>query len=140
MRKGDPVALVLPNCSQHIIAFYAVLRLGAIVVEHNPLYTARELRKQFEDHGAKHAIVWSKVAKTIQDFPADLAVSSLVSVDVTQGMPAYMRAALRLPIPSLRAQRSQLTERVRGPSAGSRSSRTRPSGPRFRSPTPTTSR
>ena len=58
---GDPVAIVLPNCPQHIVAFYAVLRLGAVVVEHNPLYTPRELRKQFEDHGAKHAIVWNKV-------------------------------------------------------------------------------
>jgi len=114
VRKGDPVALVLPNCSQHIVAFYAVLRLGAIVVEHNPLYTPRELRKQFEDHGAKHAIVWSKVAKTIQEFPQDLAVSSLISVDITRGMPGYMRAALSLPIPKLRAQREQLTERVRG--------------------------
>jgi len=114
VRKGDPVALVLPNCSQHIVAFYAVLRLGAIVVEHNPLYTPRELRKQFEDHGAKHAIVWSKVAKTIQEFPKDLAVSSLISVDITRGMPGYMRAALSLPIPKLRAQREQLTERVRG--------------------------
>jgi len=114
VRKGDPVALVLPNCSQHIVAFYAVLRLGAIVVEHNPLYTPRELRKQFEDHGAKHAIVWSKVAKTIQEFPKDLAVSSLISVDITRGMPGYMRAALSLPIPKLRAQHEQLTERVRG--------------------------
>ncbi|WP_156759598.1 long-chain-fatty-acid--CoA ligase [Microbacterium karelineae] len=114
VRKGDPVALVLPNCSQHIIAFYAVLRLGAIVVEHNPLYTPRELRKQFEDHGAKHAIVWSKVAPTLQEFPSDLAVSTLVSVDVTRGMPPVMSAALRLPIPKLREMRAQLTERVRG--------------------------
>jgi len=38
---GDRVALVLPNCPQHVVAFYAVLRLGAIVVEHNPLYTDR---------------------------------------------------------------------------------------------------
>ena len=37
---GDRVAIVLPNCPQHIVAFYAVLRLGAVVVEHNPLYTA----------------------------------------------------------------------------------------------------
>ncbi|WP_036325758.1 AMP-binding protein, partial [Microbacterium sp. B19] len=84
VRAGDPVAIVLPNCPQHIVAFYAVLRLGAVVVEHNPLYTARELRKQFEDHGAKHAIVWSKVVKTVQEFPADLRVTTLVSVDVTQ--------------------------------------------------------
>ena len=39
VRPGDRVALVLPNCPQHVVAFYAVLRLGAIVVEHNPLYT-----------------------------------------------------------------------------------------------------
>ncbi|NHI16918.1 long-chain-fatty-acid--CoA ligase [Microbacterium excoecariae] len=114
VRAGDRVALILPNCPQHIVAFYAVLRLGAIVVEHNPLYTARELRKQFEDHGATHAIVWSKVARTVQDFPADLAVTALVSVDVTLGMPGYMRAALRIPIPKLRALRDQLTEPVRG--------------------------
>ena len=62
---GDPVAIVLPNCPQHIVAFYAILRLGAVVVEHNPLYTPRELRKQFEDHGAKHAIVWTKVVGLI---------------------------------------------------------------------------
>ena len=37
--KGDRVALVLPNCPQNVIAFYAILRLGAVVVQHNPLYT-----------------------------------------------------------------------------------------------------
>ena len=47
VRKGDRVALVLPNCPQHVVAFYAALRLGAVVVEHNPLYTPRELRHQF---------------------------------------------------------------------------------------------
>jgi len=77
---GDPVAIVLPNCPQHIVAFYAILRLGAVVVEHNPLYTPRELRKQFEDHGAKTAIVWTKVVAPVQEFPADLAVANVVSV------------------------------------------------------------
>jgi long-chain acyl-CoA synthetase len=114
VRKGDPVAIILPNCPQHIIAFYAILRLGAVAVEHNPLYTPRELRKQFEDHGAKHAIVWSKVVRTVQEFPADLAVSTLVSVDVTRAMPFGMRVALRLPIAKARESRAQLTEKVRG--------------------------
>jgi len=114
VRAGDPVAIVLPNCPQHIIAFYAVLRLGAVVVEHNPLYTPRELRKQFEDHGAKHAIVWSKVVKTVQEFPADLAVTSLVSVDVTTAMPFLTRIALTLPIAKARESRAALTENVRG--------------------------
>ena len=82
VQQGDPVGIVLPNCPQHIVAFYAVLRLGAIVVEHNPLYTPRELRHQFEDHGARVVIAWDKVVATIQDFPADVAVASIVSVDV----------------------------------------------------------
>ncbi len=114
VRAGDPVAIVLPNCPQHIVAFYAVLRLGAVVVEHNPLYTPRELRKQFEDHGAAHAIVWNKVVSTVQAFPADLAVSTLISVDVTTAMPLLTRLALRLPVARARASRAALTDRVRG--------------------------
>ena len=112
--KGDTVAIVLPNCPQHIVAFYAVLRLGAIVVEHNPLYTARELRHQFEDHGAKTAIMWNKVVRTVQEFPSDVAVDTLISVDVTRAMPAHTRAALTLPIKKARESRTALTEKVSG--------------------------
>ena len=75
---GDRVALVLPNCPQHVVAFYAILSLGAIVVEHNPLYTADELRRQFEDHGATTAIVWDKVAATVLDFPAAMGVRTVI--------------------------------------------------------------
>ncbi|MFF7683320.1 long-chain-fatty-acid--CoA ligase [Microbacterium sp. NPDC007973] len=114
VRAGDPVALVLPNCPQHIVAFYAVLRLGAVVVEHNPLYTARELRKQFEDHGAKHAIVWSKVVATVQEFPADLRLDTLISVDVTRAMPWTTRLALRLPVARARESRAALHAATKG--------------------------
>jgi len=113
VKAGDPVAIVLPNCPQHIVAFYAVLRLGAVVVEHNPLYTPRELRKQFEDHGAKHAIVWSKVVATVQEFPADLTVDTLISVDVTTAMPLRTRLALRLPLAKAREARAALTTKTR---------------------------
>jgi long-chain acyl-CoA synthetase len=109
VQKGDTVALVLPNCPQHVVAFYAVLRLGAIVVEHNPLYTPRELRHQFEDHGAKVAIVWNNVVDTVQQFPADVAVESIVSIDVTRAMPFTTRALLRLPIAKARESRAALT-------------------------------
>ncbi|MBN9223447.1 MAG: long-chain fatty acid--CoA ligase [Microbacterium sp. SCN 70-27] len=112
--RGDTVAIVLPNCPQHIIAFYAILRLGAVAVEHNPLYTPRELRKQFEDHGAKTAIVWSKVVSTVQQFPADVAVTNVVSVDVTRAMPATLRFALHLPLAKARESRAALTERTSG--------------------------
>ena len=107
VQKGDPVALVLPNCPQHIVAFYAVLRLGAIVVEHNPLYTPRELRHQFEDHGARVVIAWDKVVETIQAFPADVAVQSIISVDVTRAMPFLTRFMLRLPVAKARESRAE---------------------------------
>jgi len=114
LRKGDLVALIMPNCPQHVVAFYAVLRLGAIVIEHNPLYTAREMRHQFEEHGAKFAIAWDKVVPTLQAFPDDLKLEHIVSIDLTRAMPARLRFLLRLPIPAARKQRGELTTKVAG--------------------------
>ncbi|MFG6444285.1 long-chain-fatty-acid--CoA ligase [Microbacterium sp. P07] len=110
---GDRVALILPNCPQHVVAFYAVLRLGAIVVEHNPLYTPRELRHQFEDHEAKYAIVWDKVYDVVDDFPGDVRPEKIVSVDLTAALPWSKRLALRLPIAKAKASRAQLSETPR---------------------------
>ena len=109
VKPGDRVALVLPNCPQHVVAFYAVLRLGAIVVEHNPLYTERELRHQFEDHGATVAVVWDKVHRIVSDFPADMGLRSVIAVDLTDAMPFGKRVALRLPIGKARVARNALT-------------------------------
>jgi long-chain acyl-CoA synthetase len=114
VRKGDIVALVLPNCPQHVVAFYAALRLGAIVVEHNPLYTPRELRHQFEDHEAKIVIAWDKVVATIQEFPKDVRPEHIVSVNMIEAMPARLRAALKLPLASVRRRRDALTTAVKG--------------------------
>ncbi|WJS92468.1 long-chain-fatty-acid--CoA ligase [Microbacterium testaceum] len=113
VRAGDRVALVLPNSPQHVVAFYAALRLGAIVIEHNPIYTPRELRHQFEDHGARFAIVWDKLADTVAEFPADLALEKIISVDITAALPLAKRLALRLPIAKAKAAREQLTSTPR---------------------------
>ncbi|KPN18822.1 MULTISPECIES: long-chain-fatty-acid--CoA ligase [Arthrobacter] len=112
VRKGHRVAIILPNCPQYLIAFYAVLRLGGVVVGHNPLYTERELRHQFENHGAQVAIVWDKAVEKIQDFPDDVAVPSIVAVDITKAMPRLKRIGLRLPIPSIRRTRAGLTTKT----------------------------
>jgi long-chain acyl-CoA synthetase len=135
--QGDRVALVLPNCPQHVVAFYAVLRLGAIVVEHNPLYTPRELRHQFEDHGARFAIVWDKVADTVADFPSDVRPEGIVTVDMTRAMPTAQRLALRLPIPRARTARNALTatpKKHRGSMEWERLVRNRPLAKRAPSP------
>ncbi|WP_026537345.1 long-chain-fatty-acid--CoA ligase [Arthrobacter sp. 9MFCol3.1] len=108
VQAGDRVALVLPNCPQHIVAFHAALRLGAVVVEHNPLYTDRELRHQFEDHGATVAIVWDKAVDKVRQLPADVGLRSIVSVELIPAMPLLQRIALRLPVPAARAARAAL--------------------------------
>lgn len=111
---GDRVALVMPNAPQHVIAFYAVLRLGAIVVEHNPLYTRDELEVQFRDHGAQHVIAWDKIAPVIRSLPAELGIRRIIAVDVTRAMPFTTRLALRLPIAKARESRLKLTSPAPG--------------------------
>jgi long-chain acyl-CoA synthetase len=114
VRAGDRVALILPNCPQHVVAFYAVLRLGAVVVEHNPLYTSRELRHQFEDHQARVVIAWDKSVAAVRAFPADVAIDHIVSVNLLKAFPTVKRLALQLPVRSLRESREALT----GPAPG----------------------
>ncbi|WP_165164642.1 long-chain-fatty-acid--CoA ligase [Corynebacterium qintianiae] len=109
VKKGDRVALVMPNCPQHVISFIAVMRIGAIVVEHNPLYTAAELLPQFQDHGAKVAIVWDKAAPTISTIRKDAPLSTIVSVNMIDAMPLKYRAALKLPVPKVKELRDKLT-------------------------------
>ena len=109
VRAGDRVALILPNCPQHVVAFYAVLRLGAVVVEHNPLYTSRELRHQFEDHQARVVIAWDVAVPSVRAFPADIEIDHIVAVNLLHAFPAGKRLALRLPVPSLRKTRASLT-------------------------------
>lgn len=114
VRAGDNIALVMPNCPQNLVAFFAVLRLGATVVEHNPLYTAAELRHPFVDHGARVAIVWDKVVPVIEGLRDGSALEHVVAVDMTTRLPWSKRLALRLPVPKARTARAQLTARAPG--------------------------
>ena len=109
VQRGDRVALVLPNCPQHVVAFYAVLRLGALVVEHNPLYTPEELQRQLADHGARVAIVWDKSVPLVQQVVAQTQVETVIAVDLSTALPLLKRILLRLPVPKARATRAAMT-------------------------------
>ena len=104
VRPGTRVALVLPNCPQHVVAFYATLRLGGVVVEHNPLYTTDELGTQFADHGAEVAVCWSAAVGNV----LPVRPHTVLSVDLSAALPASRRLALRLPLPAARAARRAL--------------------------------
>ncbi len=102
VRPGDRVAIALPNCTQHLAAFYAVLRIGAIVVEHNPTYSADELAHQLADCGATVALVWTKAVPAVLEARERTALRHVVAVDLAHDLPLTSRLALRLPIPKAR--------------------------------------
>ncbi len=106
---GDRVAIMLPNSPQHVVAFYAVLRLGAIVVEHNPLYTAEELAFQLGDHRPKVVIAWDKLAPTAVGLGRELGVSAVLAGNLTTALPLMKRLALHLPVAKAREAREAMT-------------------------------
>ena len=67
LRKGARVAIMLPNCLQYPVAMFGVLRAGYIVVNVNPLYTARELEHQLKDSGAEAIVILENFARTLQE-------------------------------------------------------------------------
>ncbi|MDR1075614.1 MAG: AMP-binding protein [Xanthomonadaceae bacterium] len=66
LKKGDRVAIMMPNCLQYPIAIFGTLRAGLSVVNVNPLYTAYELKHQLEDAGAALVIVVDNFGATLQ--------------------------------------------------------------------------
>ena len=72
VKKGDRVLLYTQNCPQHIIAYYAILRAGAVVVPVNPMNRAEELKHYIADSGSHVAILASDLASNVQTASASL--------------------------------------------------------------------
>ncbi len=83
LKKGDRVAIMMPNCLQYPIAIFGVLRAGLTVVNVNPMYTPRELKHQLVDSGASVLLVVDNFGKTVQD--AMVGVTTLKQV-ITTGL------------------------------------------------------
>ena len=106
---GTRVSLVMPNCTAHIVAFYAVTRCGAVVVEHNPTYTTAELHDQFNLTKSRVALVWRNRVADVQEAARGTALQHVVSVDVANDLPRKMQLLLRLPVKAARTKRAAVT-------------------------------
>lgn len=78
LEKGDRVAIMMPNLLQNPVSIFGVLRAGLTVVNTNPLFTARELRHQLKDSGAKAIIVVENFASTVQEVVDDTGVEHVI--------------------------------------------------------------
>jgi long-chain acyl-CoA synthetase len=87
VRKGDRVGLILPNCPQYVIAYYAALRLGAVVVGNNPLYTERELSHQLKDAGIDVVVVLDVLYPKLAAIRDEVGLRDVIATKVTDFMP-----------------------------------------------------
>lgn len=98
VRKGDRVALLLPNCPHAVISFYSIFRLGAIAVPINPLYQEREIAKQIDDAGARILITLDLFSA-----PAQAVMGrSAGSICVVGGISEYLPALKKMVYPLLK--------------------------------------
>lgn len=79
LKKGDRVALMMPNCLQYPIATFGILRAGLTVVNVNPLYTARELKHQLVDSGAAAIVVVDNFGHTVQEVLAQTPLRQVIA-------------------------------------------------------------
>lgn len=87
--KGDRVAVILPNLPQTLLSFYAVMKVGAIVVNTNPIYTAREIGHQLRDSGAETAVMLSSIYERLLSVRDQIPLKNVILTDIpdTVGFP-----------------------------------------------------
>ncbi|HFQ4938264.1 TPA: long-chain-fatty-acid--CoA ligase FadD [Vibrio vulnificus] len=87
LKKGDRVALMMPNLLQYPVALFGVLRAGCIAVNVNPLYTPRELEHQLNDSGATAIVIVSNFANTLEQIVENTPVKHVVLTSLGQMLP-----------------------------------------------------
>jgi long-chain acyl-CoA synthetase len=85
VKKGDRVAVMLPNIPAFAIAMIGILRAGAVQVNVNPLYTARELEHQLNDAGAEVIVIFSGVSATLAEIIGKTRIRHVISAGLSDG-------------------------------------------------------
>jgi long-chain acyl-CoA synthetase len=95
VKKGDRVAIMLPNSPHFIIAFFAAMKLGAIVVNTNPTHTARELKHQLADSGAETIILLNQFKPRLDEIKAETQVKRTIVTYVYDMLTGFAKSLVR---------------------------------------------
>ncbi len=87
LKKGDRVAIMMPNLLQYPVCLYGILRAGLVVVNVNPLYTPRELEHQLRDSGASAIIILANFAHTLQQALTKVSVKHVIVTKIGDMLP-----------------------------------------------------
>jgi long-chain acyl-CoA synthetase len=91
VKKGDRVAIMLPNSPQFVIAAYATWRIGGIVVCCNPLYVAREIEHLVNDSGAQTMVVMSQLYERVNSIRANTGLKRIIVTNIKEYFPGLLR-------------------------------------------------
>ena len=82
VQQGDRIALMMPNILQYPVALFGAMRAGMVIVNTNPMYTARELRHQLQDSGAVAIVVVENFAHVLEKVRDDVPVKHIITTQI----------------------------------------------------------
>ncbi|NRH29801.1 MULTISPECIES: long-chain-fatty-acid--CoA ligase FadD1 [Pseudomonas] len=91
LQPGDRIALQMPNILQYPVAIFGAIRAGLVVVNTNPLYTAREMEHQFNDSGAKALVCLANMAHLAEQVVPKTGVKTVIITEVGDMLPTFKR-------------------------------------------------
>ncbi|MGZ3537187.1 MAG: long-chain-fatty-acid--CoA ligase [Thermodesulfobacteriota bacterium] len=84
LKKGQRMAIMLPNCPQYVVVYYAILKIGGIVVNVNPMYVERELEFQLKDAGAEMILALRDYYPRLQAVKDAVSLKTIVLTDLDE--------------------------------------------------------
>ena len=96
VKKGDRVGIFMPNSPQFVMAYYAILKAGGVVVATNPLYTAPEIEHQASDAGIEVMFVMTNFYKTIKAAQPRTKIKKLIVTNLKEALPPLLRLLFTL--------------------------------------------
>jgi long-chain acyl-CoA synthetase len=91
LKKGDRLAIMMPNILQYPVVLYGALRCGVVVVNVNPLYTPRELEHQLKDSGATAIVILENFAHTLAEVIHETPIKTVVTTEIGDMLPTPKR-------------------------------------------------
>ena len=125
LEPGDRVAIMMPNLLQYPVVVFGVLRAGMVVVNVNPLYTARELEHQLSDSGARLIVVLENFADTVQQALPATSLEKVIVTEIGDQFPFLKRVItnfvvrhIKKLVPSWRIEQAERYQEVLAEAAG----------------------
>ncbi|WP_257265589.1 AMP-binding protein [Endozoicomonas sp. ONNA2] len=102
LKPGDRIAIQLPNLIQYPVVVYGAIKAGLIIVNTNPLYTAREMKHQFTDSGAKALVCLNVVGHLVEEIVQDTPIKHLIVAELADPLPWPKRSLINLAVRHLK--------------------------------------